>query len=209
MATGAAILQVIDWDEIGDPQDIVMAGNRGRLGPALTQWLANKGWLPPCPPLLTIDRLKMVSEIGPEWPVWLGPADGNGCEGEPDVDPRAGLVTTFDASKVRFLTGFVGKEASVTGEKKLRRLRAGANIQIDAQTLWALYTEKDQVTLRYLHEVHGVTWMEALGTVLRDSIGHRCSLVLFRLDGGSWGWYFSWLDFRRDAGSPALGLRKY
>jgi hypothetical protein len=206
MATGATILQVIDWDEIGDPQDIVMAGNRGRLGPALTQWLANKGWLPPCPPLLTIDRLKMVSEIGPEWQVWLGPVDRNGLKGDPDVDPRAGLVTTFDASKVRLLTGLVGDETSVTGEEKLTRLRARPDIRIDAQTLWALYTEKGQVTLRWLHEVHGVTWMEALGTVLRDPRGFRYSLFLYRLADGGWDWHYDWLDNDRRASIPALGL---
>lgn len=202
-AAVASIIQNITWDG-RDLQMIIKAGNQGRLGPALD--IALSSLVPACPPPLIIDRSIPVHELGPEWPVWLGPADGNGCEGEPDVDPRAGLVTTFDASKVRLLTGLVGDETSVTGEEKLTRLRARPDIRIDAQTLWALYTEKGQVTLRWLHEVHGVTWMEALGTVLRNPRGARYSLFLYREGGGGWVWRCLWLVSGRYASFPALGL---
>lgn len=206
MAAGATILQVVDWDKAGDLQDILTAGNQGRLGRALTQWLASKGWLPPCPPPLVIDRSIPVYELGPRWPVWLGPADGNGLQGEPDVDPRAGEVKIFDASKAIFPIGFVGDETTITGEEKLKRLRAGVGIQVDAQTLWSLYMEKDQVTLRWLHEVRGIIWIEALGTILRDLRGYRHSLLLNCRDDGGWAWDFRWLDFGRKAVHPAISL---
>ncbi len=200
-AVVAVIVQNITWKG-RNLQMIIRAGNQGRLGPALDQALDS---VVPPPPLI-IDRSLPVHELGPKWPVWLGPADGNGLEGEPDVDPRAGAVTTFDASKVRFLSGLVEGEPSITGEEKLKRLRIGTDIQIDAQTLWSWYTEKGQVTLRWLHDNHGVNWIEELGTVLRRPRGGRYSLILYRQGVGGWVWRYSWLAYGRDTGNPAVGL---
>jgi hypothetical protein len=123
------------------------------------------------------------------------------------VDPSAGAFTTFDVSKTRFFSGLVEGELSIAGEEKLKRLRnIGTDVQIDAQTLWALYTENGQKTLRYLYEVHGVNWIEALGTVLRNPRGRRFSLILDRRDDGSWVWNCFWFDVVRDASNPAVGL---
>lgn len=206
MAAVAAILQVVDWNKV-ELQDLIEAANGGKLGPALTKWLGDKGWFPRPPPLVIDRSISPVCRLGPEWSVWLGPADGNGLEGEPDVDPRAGAVTTFDVSKVRFLSGLVEGESSITGEERLKRLRIGTDIQIDAQTFWALYTEKGQVTLRWLHDFYGVNWIEELGTILRCPDGRRYSLVLDSFYDGSWDWGFRQLCNNCDADNPAIGLQ--
>ncbi len=208
LAFGVAVMSAIDVSQFppGLSQKVIVAGNQGKLKRRLTQFFLNQGWLPPCPSPLIIDRSIQVHELGPRWPVWLGPVDGNGLEGKPDIDLRAGTILAFDASKVRLLDGLNEGQPTITGEEKRRKLRVGIHIQIDVQTLWALYAENGQVTLRWLHDHHEVTWMESLGTILRNPNGRRCSFCLYRWGSGAWGWDCNWVDSRRDASNPALGL---
>jgi hypothetical protein len=123
-----------------------------------------------------------------------------------EEDERSLAVIELDFSKVRFESGLQEGERYITGEEKLKRLMAMPEIRLDAKIGQALYEEKGQATLRFLHDHFGVSWMEFAGTVLRRSGGRRCFLCLVRHGGGSWGWHYGWLGLGRyrDYVSPLL-----
>lgn len=194
----------VDWDRF-DPQVVIDAVNTKRFGPALTRWIVNKGWLPPCPIPLFIGRSVPVHELGPMYPVWRGPVHGNGFEGDPDQDPRSIRITTFDTRKTVIITGLEGTEIMVTGEERRRIIRSGPITPIDFHVGWNLIRENGQKHLRSLHEVHGVQWIET-DTVLRDPDGCRRSLTFSRRDDGDWVWHCTLLGSGRSARCPALGL---
>lgn len=148
------------------------------------------------PSVLVVDRaapFDPVKFIGSGWSVV-------------EQDERSLALTEIDFSKVRFESGLKEGESVITGEVKLERLKELPEIRLDAKFGQALYEEKGQATLRFLHDTYKVTWMEFTGTVLRGSGGSRCSLFLYRLDDGSWRWDYYWLGYGRFAGcvSPLL-----
>jgi hypothetical protein len=140
--------------------------------------------------------------------IWRGGVKGKGLAGEEEQDKRSLSKTTFDPAKMteaNIQTGLNEGEQCISGEVKLARLIAKA-IQADARFAQTLLEEEGQKTLRFLHDALGITWLEFLGTVLRDPDGYRCALCLYRKGDGSWNWYYYWLDDDRRAGNPALGF---
>jgi hypothetical protein len=119
-----------------------------------------------------------------------------------EEDKRALDFTVIDLSKVRFESGLKEGESSIKGEEKLKRLRDLPEIRLDAKIGQALYEEKGQATLRWLYDTRGARWFECAGTVLRRSVGDRFFLYLYRIDDGSWGWDYRWLD--RDRGREGV-----
>jgi hypothetical protein len=122
-----------------------------------------------------------------------------------EEDIRALAVVELDITKMLVQTGLNEGETVVTGEVKRTCLVPQA-IQLDAKVAQTLFEEKGQVTLRWMHEHLGVTWIEFLGTVLVDPSGRRYALDLRRYDDGSWSWRYYWLDSDRNANRPAVGL---
>jgi hypothetical protein len=116
-----------------------------------------------------------------------------------EEDQSALALTEIDFSKVRFEHGLKDGESVIDGEEKLKRLKTLGLIRLDAKAGQTLYEEKGQPTLRFLHDVYGITWFELAGTVLRYSSGDRYFLYLYRGDDGSWYWDCSWLDDARNA----------
>ncbi len=140
--------------------------------------------------------------------IWRGSASGNGLEGEEEQDQRSLLKTTFDPATIteaNLQTGLEVNEPVISGEVKRARLIAKM-IQADARFAQTLLEEEGHKTLRFLYDTLGITWLEFLGTVLRDPDGRRYALCLFRRDDGSWVWILNWLDFGRNASLLALGF---
>jgi hypothetical protein len=118
-----------------------------------------------------------------------------------EEDERSLGLAELDFSKISFESGLKEDERYITGEEKLKRLTALPEIRLDAKIGQALYEEKGQATLRFLHDHFGVSWMEFAGTILRDSGGRRYFLYLYRFVGRSWDWSYSWLGYVRNRGS--------
>lgn len=160
------------------------------------------------PSILKIDRTNPFDPakfIGEGWSIWRGPKKGKGLEGDEEQDSRSLAITELDPTKLIAQTGLNEDETTVTGEEKRARLLLKA-IQADAKIGQTLYEEEGQTTLKWLHKTLNLTWIEFLGTTLRDSNGNRSALYLYRDVGGSWGWDYDWLDSYRYAGAPALGV---
>jgi len=160
------------------------------------------------PSILKIDRTNPFDPakfIGEGWSIWRGDKKGDGLKGEEEQDKRSLAITELDPTKLITQTGLNEGESVIVGEEKLARLLLKA-IQLDAKIGQTLYEEDGQTTLKWLHKALNVTWIEFLGTTLRDSLGHRCALYLSRRDGGSWDWNANWLDDYRYADRPALGV---
>jgi hypothetical protein len=205
-AACAALLTRVNF-QIVDAQQVIDDIKRGYLDKELTKWLASRSYIPVCPPL-PINRSIPVEKIGPCWPIWLGPKDGDGLTGEPNQDLRALALKEFDPAKAVLLTGLEEVETVVTGEKKLERFAKGKEIPVDDQTLWTLYNENGQKTLEWMNKYLGATWLEASGTVLLHPNGRRFSLCLCRKTDGGWGWLCNWLGGDQSASNPSLGLGK-
>ncbi|MBC7836702.1 hypothetical protein H7X87_02910 [Acetobacteraceae bacterium] len=161
------------------------------------------------PNALVIDRASLPTPaqfIDKDWSVWKGPKDGDGLKGYAEEDPRSLALTEIDFSKATFEHRLEEDEQTITGEEKLARMKAMPNIRLDFGIGVALFQEKDQATLRFLHDAYGISWFELAGTVLRHSLGDRYFLSLFRGGDGSWGWDYGWLGRRRSRGlvSPLL-----
>jgi len=122
------------------------------------------------------------------------------------VGKRSG--NNLDAGKLVGKDYFKKGESSINGEERLRRIKANADdVQLDADDFLALWEEKGHITLHWLYETKGITWLSFWATILRRSDGDRRVLYLYRDGYGSWRWHDrsvgsdSW-----DAGSPAAVL---
>ena len=179
------------------PDDIsALAQNEDKMRKVRQFWQNGCNLIIKGPATLIVDRTKpfdTVAFIGAGWNVI-------------EEEKAALKLTEVDFSKVCFENGLKEDESSVTGEDKLKRLKRLSGIRLDAKYGQALYEEKGQATLRFLHDTFGLTWMEFAGTVLRNSGGDRFFLCLYRKDDGSWGWDFGWLGLDRHRGyvSPLL-----
>lgn len=174
----------------------LIVGNR-ELPTACALWFKNGCRLQiKAPGALAIDRAKSFDPVKFIDSGWSIVAE----------DVRSLALTEIDFTKVRFESGLKEGESSITGEQKLERLKTMPEIRLDAKIGQALYEEKGQPTLRWLHDNFGVSWFEMSGTVLRSSGGNRCFLCLGRDGGGSWDWRCLWLGRGRGRGnvSPLL-----
>jgi len=157
--------------------------------------------------LLTISRAGNSVYSGTGLATWLGKKNGNGLSGDPQRDPRSLALTELDIEKIQFkhYIDLDEGETVITGEDRLKAIKASGDIGLDAQVGWDLYKEPGQKSLRWLYDNRGVTWME-FPEVLRFSFGLRCFLYLSRDGGGSWLWDFYYLAYDRLVSNPAAVL---
>lgn len=94
-------------------------------------------------------------------------------------------------------------EDFITGEQILERM--GENKALNADAFLRFWEHQDQIPESW-NEPATIGWIEFTGTVLRDSDGGRCFLVLDRRGDGAWRWLCHWLDDvrRRQDVSPLL-----
>lgn len=203
---GARFLTDTRWGEIDHDalQQNVITLPRDELGRRFTAFMRNNcQFIIKGPRALVVDRAKLPTPaqfVGKGVSIWLGSKDGDGLAGEPDEDPRSVALTVVDFAEAQFVHCLAEDEKLITGEEKLERMKALPNIRYDFGVGVALHQEKGQATLRFLHDVYGITWFELAGTVLRDSGGYRYFLYLGRRVVGSWGWNYGWLgSFRSRA----------
>lgn len=111
-------------------------------------------------------------------------------------DARNDALTEVDFSRVLFETCLKDGETSITGEEKLKRLKANGNIRLNANIflgLWEDYqTKKVNSVLEQLCREKGITYMDFFGDVLLGPGGGRGVLCLCR-GVGVWCWGCSWL----------------
>lgn len=135
--------------------------------------------------------------LGEDVKVWLGPADGDGLEGEPDVDLRGEELKEIDWLKVLFETCLKTGEGSIKGEEKLLRLKQTPNIRLGGNAFlssWKDYRENRQDSvLEWLYRTKGVRYVDFFGLVLRSLRGNRYVVYLRRDDVGTWQWFCLWL----------------
>lgn len=140
-----------------------------------------------------------IELINKDLRVWLGPADGDGQSGEPDIDPRADSLDKVDFGKALFEHCFKESKSSIIGEEKLRQLKERESEVIrhggqQFQALWCDWKKNgEQSVLEYLRKTSGITYMDFMGLVLRDPVGSRCVLYL-DWNEGVWNGYYFWLD---------------
>ena len=155
------------------------------------------------PGTLIVNRTKPFDLM----PIWRGPKDDNGLEGEEDQDARSLRLTEVDFAEVLFTACLKKDEAVITGEEKLARHIAAKHIRLDAKVGQCLLEEKGQATLEWLYRTFGITWFELPGTVLRRAYGHRYFLYLCRDVLGRCLWRFFWLSLSGRLAS-VCGARK-
>ena len=169
------------------------------LGRLMTAFIANNCQLGiKGPSVLMIDRSNIPADlINGSMSIWMGPKEGNGLSGELAQDSRSVTLTEVDFSKVSFHHGLVECQQTILCEEKLLCLEKLLGIRLDYGIGLALFQEKGQVTLRWLHDTFGIKWMEFAGTVLRLLDGSRYFLYLGRRGDGAWGRSVCWLGYDR------------
>ncbi|MBU1179977.1 hypothetical protein KJ885_03465 [Patescibacteria group bacterium] len=128
--------------------------------------------------VISIDRSKPFSPaefIGEGWSIWKGPADGDGLTGVENQDARSLILTEVDTSAIRLETRLRDGETRITGEEKLRRLKATKHIRLDAKVFQTFWENKHFIPESWKS---GSLFIYFDGTPLRDPNGKRCVLCL-------------------------------
>jgi len=180
----------VDWDllDSGGIQQII--DQPGNPGQQLTVFLRNGG-------RVTLGDLKIatapfdpVKFIGENWSLIAG-----------EHDSRNDGITEVDFSKVDFVTCLAKGESAITGEEKLKRLKAGSQIRFGAGVfagLWRNYqARKENSVLETLFRTKNITYIDFFGDVLLDPNGRRFVLYLYSGGDGRWVWRYDRLDFDR------------
>ena len=205
---GARVLRNTDWSQLdgNELQKGVIEMSEVEFGRRFALFLKNgANFVIKGPGSLIVDRTKPF-DTRKYLPIWRGPKDGNGLSGEEEQDTRSLKLTEVDFAKALFTACLKEGESVITGEEKLARHIAVKHIRLDAKIGQCLLEEKGQVTLEWLFNTFGITWLELPGTVLRFSDGLRYFLCLYRDNNGRWGWDCRWLGLDRDAESPSAVL---
>ncbi len=162
------------------------------------------------PRVIPIDRSKPfdpVTFIGAGWSIWRGPANGNGLEGEEERDSHSATLTELDLDQVQLITCLKRGESVTTGEERIKRLRADGRVRLDENAFQAFWENREQLPACLKERVNGnIKLIFFDGVVLRGPDGRRCTLFLCFDDGGSWHWYYYWLDIVRYAFNPSAVL---
>ncbi|MBI3952527.1 MAG: hypothetical protein HY336_01060 [Candidatus Doudnabacteria bacterium] len=164
-----------------NPFETKVAVQKPTRTPAITK--------PTLPQILAVDRSRKFDPVlffGVNWTIWRGSADGLGLEGEEDEDQRVLALTQIDLAEVRLENTLRRREGEVQGEERLRRLKALADIRLDAlvfQTLWEIMV----LIPKSWRRVGRVCFD---GTILRSPGGRRYVLYLY-FSGGLWYWNYS------------------
>ena len=156
-------------------------------------------------------RFNPTEFIGSGRTIWKGPADGDGLEGEEELDKRSLVLTEADLSAALFESCLKNGESSIKGEEKLKRLRASGNVQFGGNVFLALWhdyqSNKENSCLEWLWRNRKISWMSFFGLVLRFPLGNRYVLSLSRI-ADEWFWSYDWLGDAWSADCLSAGLAK-
>jgi len=111
-----------------------------------------------------------------------------------ETDVRSMALSEIDLTKVRFVAMLKEGETSITGEERLKRLKAAGYIRLDAKFFQTLWENKQFIPESWKQKVNGnMCSIHFDGTVLRDLRGHRCVQGIC-LRNNEWDWDCRWLD---------------
>ena len=157
--------------------------------------------------ILPINRSKPFNPaefIGVGWSIWRGPADGNGLKGEEERDLRSAMLTELDLDQVQLVTCLKRGESVITGEERIKRLKADGRICLDENAFKAFWENREQLPARFKERVNdNIQFIFFDGVVLRRPDGNRYTLFLYFYGLGSWDWGCRWLGCDRGASSPS------
>lgn len=118
-------------------------------------------------------------------------------------------LTKLDPAKFVFKVPLEAGGTRITGHVKLEKEKANSGlIRLPWWVGWLLLYKKEQETLRLLHKLYGVEWMELTGSTVRSPDGNLYFFVLCRVGDGGWRWDCNWLDDYRNADDPSARVRK-
>jgi hypothetical protein len=130
---------------------------------------------------------------------------GYGGANDERVGKRNG--DTLDAGKIITKDYLQKGEYFLYGEERLYRIKTSTDTQLDGEDFLALWEEEDNVTLRWLYEVKGITSLLFFGLILRPTDCRPSVLRLYRRIDGSWGWNREYVDKQKlTAENPAAVL---
>ena len=187
-AVMAVLLQNVDPEQLDMDvlQDAVVRNPSG-AGQQFTLFLKNGGRVSIGDMNVTVAPFDPVKFISPDWKVT---AD--------EHDKRNDSLTEVDFNKVGFETCLKGDESSITGEEKLKRLKAQKQIRYGVVVFMGLWLDylarKENSVLETLFRTKGITYLDFFGDVLLSPGGRRRGLYLYRDGGGRWRWHYRWLD---------------
>lgn len=147
--------------------------------------------------LIVTESFNPEEFLGKGWTIWKGPIDGDGFSGEEDIDPRSLALTEIRLDDILFETCLREKERWISGEEKLRRLKAKQNIiRLGSNVFLALWLDRqrnrEHSVLEYFYQSKGITRLDFFGLILRDSPPAGSRNVLFFYQGG---WGLHWLGY--------------
>lgn len=115
-----------------------------------------------------------------------------------EEDERSLGFTKLDFARVKLITMLKGKESSITGEERLRRLKKLGSIRLDAQVFQTLWENKPLIPESWKEKEDGnIRYITFDGTIFRTPHGDRDVLCLSWYD-GKWGRHMTKLgdDFK-------------
>lgn len=115
-----------------------------------------------------------------------------------DHDPRNDGLTEVDFNLVDFVSCLNEGETSITGEEKLKRLRASGRIRYGANVGWGLLLDyqarRENSVLETLYRLKKVAYLDFPGDTILSPDGGRSVLCLRRVE-AEWYWLLAWLEF--------------
>ncbi len=190
------LLTNVAWGNIKrDIQPLLMGDEPGRIAQEFARFVENGCRLIVGEPkVLRLDsshNFDPAEFIGQGWTVWRGPKDGNGLEGEEELDVKESNLAEIDFGQVLFETCLREGETSIKGEEKLQRMIAFGNIRLGGKAFLDLWLDwqanKENSVLEWLHRNRQITYLDFFGLVLRSPSGNRYVLYLYRDDDGQLG----------------------
>lgn len=175
------------WDELDAEAIQQIIDKPQEAGRQFTQFLKNGGKAVICLVasfvLKLVDAFSHTDFLGNDWSVV-------------ERDEREDGFKEMDWSKVDYETCLKEGETVITGEEKLKRLKAGGKIRLGGRaflTLWNDYQEKKEASvLEQLYKTKGMTYVDFFGLLLQTPVGRRGVLCLCRVNGGIWNWHYRW-----------------
>lgn len=176
------------WDELDAKKVQEVIDKPQEAGRQFTQFLKNGAEAVIC--LLAsfvtklVDKFSHTEFLGEDWKI-------------AERDEREDGLTEVDWFKVDFETCLKPNESHITGEEKLKRLKAGGKVRLGGRaflTLWQDYQEKKEASvLEQLYKTKGILYVDFFGLILQTPSGGRRVLYLCRGGDGAWFWHFDWL----------------
>ena len=110
-----------------------------------------------------------------------------------EEDERSLAFSEVDLNEIRFETMLRKGETSITGEEKLKRLKASGNIRLDAKIFQTLWENKNLIPESWKEKVGGnIQFIYFDGTVFWSPDSYSYVLFLY-WDDGKWFWNYRWL----------------